>query len=748
MTEYSRPHQLQVLQYRRGRMGVNAVPGSGKTWTLSRLAANLIAAQVLGDDQEALVVTLTNSAVENFASRIDGFLRGQPAGGYLLPSYRVRTLHGLAHDIVRERPALVGLADNFQIIDERLAEEIRSDVAGAWLRSHPFGLDGYLDPDLEDGRREFVRRDQLPQLLGELAEAVIRSAKDMRLTPERLRQRLDQLPVSLPLAELGASLYTDYQRALAYRGAVDFDDLIRLALEALEGEPDFLARLQRRWPYILEDEAQDSSQLQEQILRLLAGPDGNWVRVGDPNQAIFETFTTANPRYLREFLADPFVEVRELPNSGRSTASIIRLANYLIAWTQAEHPLAEARDALAPPWIEPTPPGDPQPNPPDQPAEVRLVTRKYTPEEEVQAIVDSLERWLPANPGQTVAVLAPRNERAFKLVEELNRRRIEYHDGLLRSTTPTRKTAGALSHVLRYLADPQSPPKLAKVYQVWRREDLEDEQAQSAVNQGVEWLRKCRQVEDYLWPGYAGDWLDQLPADPQSQADLAAFRPVVQRWQQAIRLPVDQLVLTLAQDLFSDPAELALAHKLAVLLRRAADGHPQWRLPELHAELTVIARNERRFLGFDKDETGFDPDRYTGIVVVATMHKAKGLEWDRVYLMSVNNYDFPSGMGYDRYIAEKWYLRQGLNLEAEARAQLQAALSGDPYAWYAEGAATWQARLDYVRERLRLLYVGITRARRELVATYNTGRRGDAQPALALVALQSFWEQTLDGLAG
>ena len=80
----------------------------------------------------------------------------------------------------------------------------------------------------------------------------------------------------------------------------------------------------------------------------------------------------------------------------------------------------------------------------------------------------------------------------------------------------------------------------------------------------------------------------------------------------------------------------------------------------------VVAKNERRFLGFSADDSGFDPSRHKGKVVVATMHKAKGLEWDRVYLMSVNNYDFPSGMANDQYISEKFFIRGGLNLEAEA----------------------------------------------------------------------------------
>ena len=126
-------------------------------------------------------------------------------------------------------------------------------------------------------------------------------------------------------------------------------------------------------------------------------------------------------------------------------------------------------------------------------------------------------------------------------------------------------------------------------------------------------------------------------------------------------------------------------------------------------------------------------------MVVATVHKAKGLEWDRVYLTSVNNYDFPSHPEGDAFIAERWFLRHGLNLEAETLAQLEALLSTDEYAWYEEGVATRRARLDYVRERLRLLYVGITRAKKELVVTWNTGRAGGLRPAEPFVALLDFW---------
>ena len=77
---------------------------------------------------------------------------------------------------------------------------------------------------------------------------------------------------------MGADLYREYQDALNYRGSVDFDDLIRLALRCLESDPALVTLLRQRWPYILEDEAQDSSLLQQKILSLLSGETGNWVR--------------------------------------------------------------------------------------------------------------------------------------------------------------------------------------------------------------------------------------------------------------------------------------------------------------------------------------------------------------------------------------------------------------------------------------------------------------------------------------
>ena len=743
-----REGQREVLKYEGGKMGISAVPGSGKTRTLAELAARLIAEKIEGD-QQVLIVTLVNSAVDNFRSRINQSLddTGLLAGF----GYRVRTLHGLAHDIVRERPGLVGLSDDFGIIDERDANSVRDEAVEAWLRANPDVADSYLSRELEGYSAEKVKRTHWPFLVRNVAGAFIQRAKDLQIAPEVLLERLARhqeqasqgvTSGSLTLARMGSEIYADYQRSLAYRGVVDFSDLIRLALEALQRDPDYLARLRQRWPYILEDEAQDSSELQEKILRLLAGPEGNWVRVGDPNQAIYDTFTNANPQFLTNYLTEQDVSTATLNESGRSQPAIIELANALVEWTYTSHPTQGASGAFLRQHIQPTGPGDSQPNPSQKIDAVDVNGREMTPQEELLWVAKSLQHWLPEHPDWTVAALAPRNKRGFELVDLLRKREIPCRE-LLRSTTSTRHTAGSLGNVLRCLADPVSAKRLAVAFAVWRKDDRDEPETRPLVEAVQRRIRGCQEVEAYLWPRADHDWLASLAgALPEAELDLlSGFREAACRWHLAASLPVDQLVLTLANELFREPSELALAHKLAILLRDAARANPSYRLGELVEELAVIARNERRFLGFDREDTGFEPP--PGEVTVTTMHKAKGLEWDRVYLLSLNNYDFPSGLAHDTYIAERWFLRDRLNLEAEALAQLSI-LAESPApepSPYREKEATYNARLAYVSERLRLLYVGITRARKDLILTWNTGRgREKVQQAVPFIALQEYWK--------
>ena len=458
-----------------------------------------------------------------------------------------------------------------------------------------------------------------------------------------------------------------------------------------------------------------------------------------------------------------------MPESGRSQPSILAVANHLIDWVMTSHPDPNVRTALSVPHIVPVPEGDPQQNPPDDPEGIKFISKRYTPDEEMEAVVKSIKGYVdliwdfPDEEKPTIAVLVPRNARGVEVVNALRQKGIEPIE-LISSTSETRAAAGSLNMLLSYLADPQSAKKLANAYRVYRRDifgsknvgaerrsaqgedESQAEQDAAALRPYIEQiptlLRKMVDVENFIAPQNANDWLAAMGESEAEQViqELSAFRVNVQRWLNAVTLPIDQLVLTLAQDVFSEASDLALAHKLALVLRQVADDHADWRLPELTSELAVIAKNERRFIGFSSDDLGFDPERHRGRVVVTTMHKAKGLEWDRVYLMSVNNYDFPSNMPNDRFISERWFVRSGLNLEAEALAQLTALESTSEYDWYEEGTATMRSRLDYVKERLRLLYVGITRAKWDLIVTWNSGRQGDATPSLPLSELMGWWE--------
>jgi len=741
-----RPHQEEILHYSGGLMGVSAVPGSGKTQTLSWLAANLISSEMIEDDQEVLIVTLVNSAVDNFTRRIEEELKKKsPVTGF---GYRVRTLHALAHDIVRERPDLAGLSNNFVIADERDSNEILNDAAMVWMRIHPDVLEFLTDPDL-DPYRANKARGEWTDLVVNLAKSFIRMAKDLQATPDDLRSRLAELKTYYPLLEMGIEIYSNYQRALNYRSALDFDDLISYALLAIKTDAEYLTRLKRRWPYILEDEAQDSSRLQQEILTLLSSPDGNWVRVGDPNQAIYETFTTANPEFLKKFLVTPGVDSRQLPQSGRSTLSILNLANEMIRWTKFENPNDSLRNALTLPYIEPTFADDPQTNPPDRPRGVVLADRKFTPADEIQWIVKSVKQWLPQHPDETLAILDPRNRRGSEIAEELKKNGIEPVE-LLSSSSSTRQAVNLIASILHCLADPTSIAKLTNAFRSLHRKEEAQPETNKVIQSAASTLRKCQRVEEFLWPNAGNNWLWKIQTEGTDLSIiglLEEFQRDICTWQNATLLPIDQLVLTISQEIFSESNDLALGHKLAVSLEQTANTHPEWHLPEFIAELDTIVRNERKFIGFGDEDQGFDPEQHKGKAVVTTLHKAKGLEWDRVYLLSVNNYDFPSGDDSDQYIAEKWFIRGKLNLEAETLSQLDALVKTDHSGLNLEaGIATREARIDYARERLRLLYVGITRAKQELHISWNSGRRNDCHQSVAFAHLSSYWKDLINEL--
>ncbi len=731
-----RPSQQEIMTYQGGLMGISAVPGSGKTWTLSHLAVKLILSVDFEPGQELLVVTFSNSAADNFANRIGEQLR--TSGLIEGFGYRVRTLHGLANDIIHERPDLVGLSNDFSIIDEAESHEIMQDLVAQAMENHYDYLTSLISQDISEKKRQDVIKAKFPELLLTLARNWIKTVKDKQISIAELENWLSD-PDTNPLMSVCLGIYRGYQAALNYRGAIDFDDLIRYALECLRLDADLSSQLRHRWPYILEDESQDSSKLQQEILTTLVGDSGNWVRVGDPNQAIYESFTTANPNLLKTFVSREDVTSVDLPVSGRSAQSIIDLANAMIDWAQNSHPNFAARDALAEPFIQPTPPGDPQSNPADKPESLMLIGQAMTSDQELVFLSRQIKLWLQDNPDSTIAVLCFLNKRASEIINYLKREKIEVSDVLMKVPEPTRLSAGVIVLILKSLYDPSNSGHLARCFEVFYRNYQENADLYRMVKATSQLIRQLQATENYLYPDDI-DWLQELEADesnPGSLEMLKDFRAVIQRWHAAMILPLDQLVLVIAQDLALDNSEIAIIHKLSGFIKSLLENNPQWSEMDVMDELIGISKNNRGFATFSQAEGSLNPDSYPGKVMVATVHKSKGLEWDKVFLSSANNYDYPSGDVDEVYASERWFIVDRRNLEAELFYDLDSLQTAHSGGIMLRQYDKQNARDDIVRDRLRLFYVGMTRARRSLTVSWNTGTRNNLNMCLPLQYLST-----------
>lgn len=775
-----RPAQEAILAYDGGLMAVSAVPGSGKTFTLSRLAAQLIGdgrVDVEGG-QRVLVVTYLNASVETFRARIRQQLLelDLPVAGF-----DVRTLHSLGLEIVREATGGES-ANQIVVVDEMQAQGYLSQAVSSWIDAYPQLWRAFL-PDGESVQM----RARWREITERTAQVFIRTAKNERYQPDAIQARLQaragtlpdpasaedqgRLALQTPDADLAllwmlTGIYSRYQTILARQGALDFDDLIWEAVRLLETQPSLAGTLRRRWPYVLEDEAQDSVPLQEALLGVLAGPEGNWVRVGDPNQAITSTFTAAHPRTFNAFLDRPDVVARPLPDSGRSAPRIMAAANRLLQWVVANHPVPEVRaEAFRPQEIRPAPAGDGQPNPQDFENNIRIKVYEQREEQELPAVASLALRYVRAYPDQTAAILVPTNRTGYEVAEELDRLDAPY-DNLLRGGLREREIAAALHGLLALLADPLDTRALVQAH-----EALVALEHPAAGDFGLEMneggapspelarlhtlLRSTHQPEALLFPRHAGEEVAALPAGVVGEEEVGRLQPFLTFLRRIFglrALPVDDLTLALADELFAHRSDggsegrvqefdLAVAYQIANLMQRWRDLEPAWRLPELAAQLADIATGRRLLPGSISDDLGFEPR--PGRITLATQHGAKGAEWDAVFLVGIDGTWIPGSLEAP-FLGVHEFL--GGDPTAEAAAQLRYLMAGEDgsYPGQHEGrSATESAHIEVIGERLRLLYVGITRARRYLHISRSRnvrryGRVERTEPAEVLGVLREF----------
>jgi DNA helicase II / ATP-dependent DNA helicase PcrA len=285
--------QRQAVTTERAPTLVLAGAGSGKTRVLVHRIAWLIRAEGVAPHQ-VLAVTFTNKAAAEMRQRIEGLL------GLPTRHLWIGTFHGLAHRLLRIHWREAGLAEGFQIMD--------SDDQLRLIRRLLRSLE--LDEN-EWGTKEL--------------QWFINAQKDEGARPGDLRDEGD------PRRRTMISFYERYQRQCEGAGVVDFGELLLRVQELLRDDPALLEQYRRRFRHVLVDEFQDTNAIQYQWLKLIAGSDGTPFVVGDDDQSIYR-WRGARVENLHRFQKDfPGTRVVRLEQNYRSTATILKAANAIIA---------------------------------------------------------------------------------------------------------------------------------------------------------------------------------------------------------------------------------------------------------------------------------------------------------------------------------------------------------------------------------------------------------------------------------
>lgn len=290
--------QSDAVSHLDGPLLVLAGAGSGKTGVITRKIARLLG-QPARANSEVMAVTFTNKAAREMRDRVHALV-----GGRMVRPPWISTFHSLGLRLLQQESRTVGLKPGFSIFDTG------------------------------DGRtllRELTRQET--------------GVGDVEV--QHLQQRISALKSELisPAAALSAAddedalraarLYADYERHLRAYNAVDFDDLIALPVRLLGEDSVLCERWQNRVQHLLVDEYQDTNAAQYQMLKWLVGPMAHFTVVGDDDQSIY-AWRGARPENLQRLQEDfPRLRVIKLEQNYRSTGYILKAANTLIA--QNEH---------------------------------------------------------------------------------------------------------------------------------------------------------------------------------------------------------------------------------------------------------------------------------------------------------------------------------------------------------------------------------------------------------------------------
>ncbi|MEB3207242.1 MAG: ATP-dependent helicase, partial [Vampirovibrionales bacterium] len=624
-----RADQSPALAYSGGTMALTAVPGAGKTYVNVALVLKLISQGLASHPSQAaslderpqgipaeriLMLTYMESAAKTMLRRIRQKLAEAGFSAQKTPC--ITTIHGLAFKILNdnEHALLLGLEPGqIQVIDDSERSRLLQMAASQTLPEGETNIDHWA----------------------KIAAKGINHAKSLGMTPAQLANMLEALPVGRETARLRQLLptYMAFNQLMRDEGGwLDFTDLILGAIHILETYPTIRKHYQSQFDVILEDEAQDSSRLEQRFIRLLSCDERpNLIRTGDTNQSILTTFTAAEPEVFRRFIREAH-RLIAMDHSGRCAPEIIQLANDWLYEAPKHAP--ELAEAFLPVTMAPVAG--------QNPALLYPVTchAADTLDDEMQWLTRQVQACLEETPEAKIAVLTRRNQDADRIAHVLHQAGIQALS--LSDVLPQQAVWGLMSAWLSVLNQPAAlhhwqawlthacSLNVLNAAQLTHQERAQLQEAMAALGPRVA-LPSCAEIDlppslRAFWFQLRFDWLDDFRLAARNDA-CAVMMQAADRWLRAsvsdqsnAYLAAQYLHAALKQqrDLHqAEPAAGALSRSLAWL--QALSRHPS---------------GKKSFLLEDAAQSAQ--------VVAMSLHKSKGQEFDVVFLPMLTNRLFPS----------------------------------------------------------------------------------------------------------